>query len=105
MAELASSLVDLILISVIFGQILEMVPTLVVRQNTEEAVVGIKDLLRGFFQVRVTQKDTSNNIERRLPKNRFHVFDHFLVAIRIGKYDLSVLLRIIQVTRISRAID
>jgi len=60
--------------------------------STHPSWTGIEDLLCGFFHVRVTQKDTSNNIERRLPKNRFHVFDHFLVAIRIGKYDLSVLL-------------
>jgi len=74
---------------------------MIVRQNAEETVVGIEDLLCGFVQVPVTQKDTSNNIERGLAKDGFHVLNHFLVTIGIAKYDFSVLRRIIQVAAVA----
>src|SRR5579859_2075438 len=102
MAKLACALVDLILIGVFFGQTLKMAATLIISQDAEEAVVGIKDLLCCFFQVGVTQKNTSNNVERRLAKNRFHVFDHFLVTTRISEYGLSVVLRVIKVATVAR---
>ena len=101
MAEAASLLVGLVLIRLIFSQTLKMPTTLIVRQNAEEAVVGIEDLLCGFVQVRVTQKDTSNNIEWGLAKDDFNVLDHFLVTIRIGKYDFSVSRRIIQMATVA----
>ena len=94
-------LVDRVLIRMFFGQIFKMRTTPAVGQDAEEVIVGVEDLLSGFIQVRVTQKDTGHDIERSFAKNGLHVLDHFLVPIRIGEYGLSFVLLIIQVAAVT----